>query len=133
MTRRSIVVSGLGHGSSPIPTASVVGQLLVSGSVSGVDRSTGNVPPELAAQVRNLFGNVRAVVETAGGSIDDIVKLTFFVPDRSARAEIDPVWCETFPDPDSRPARHVAVYRDLPAGLLLQCEVIAHIAKPSED
>ncbi|GAA1016453.1 enamine deaminase RidA [Acrocarpospora pleiomorpha] len=129
MTRRSIVVPGLGHNSSPIPAAGLVGPLLVTGSVSGVDRSTGTVPPGLPTQVRNLFGNLRAIVEAAGGTMDDLVKLTFLVPDRSARAEIDPVWCETFPDPASRPARHVSVYRDLPPGLLLQCEAIAHIAE----
>lgn len=133
MKRRSIIVPGLTHGSSPIPTASLAGTLLVSGSVSGVDRATGKVPSTLAAQVRNLFDNVGAVLDAAGGSFDDVVKLTFTVPDRAFRAEIDPVWNATFPDQDSRPARHVVVYRDLPEGLLLQCEVIAHIDPVHQD
>lgn len=127
MTRRSITVPGLGHRDSPIPTAAAVGPLLVSGSISGIDRATGTVPPGLPAQVANLFDNVRAVVEAAGGGLDDVVKLGFTVADRAARADIDPVWCATFPDPARRPARHVAVYAHLPAGLLLQCEVTAYI------
>ena len=127
MTRRSIYVDGLSHGASSIPTASLVGPLLVSGSISGIDRASGTVPEDAPTQVRNAFDNVRAVVEAAGGTLDDIAKLTFLVPDRSLRAEIDPVWTETFPDPASRPARHASVYDHLPNGLHLQCELIAYI------
>lgn len=132
MIRRSVSVPGLGHGAAPIPTATVVGPLLVSSSLSGVDRHTGEVPAEVAAQVRNLFDNVAAVVQAAGGTLDDVAKMTFFVPDRAIRSRIDPVWCATFPDPDARPARHVVVYGSLPAGLFLQCEVVAHIAEHAD-
>jgi 2-iminobutanoate/2-iminopropanoate deaminase len=127
MTRRSINVDGQSHGATAIPTASLVGPLLISGSISGVDRATGTVPDDIATEVRNVFANVQAVVEAAGGTLDDIAKLTFLVPDRSLRAEIDPVWTETFPDPASRPARHASVYDHLPNGLHLQCELIAYI------
>ncbi len=127
MTRRAIYVDGLSHGASAIPTASLVGPLLVSGSISGIDRASGTVPDDIPTQVRNAFDNVRAVLEAAGGTLDDIAKLTFFVADRALRADIDPVWNETFPDPASRPARHAAVYSHLPNGLHLQCELIAYI------
>ncbi len=127
MTRRAINVDGLAHGATAIPTASLVGPLLISGSISGVDRATGQVPDEIAVEVRNVFVNVQAVVAAAGGTLEDIAKQTFFVPDRALRSEIDPVWVEFFPDPASRPARHAAVYDHLPNGLHLQCELIAYI------
>lgn len=127
MTRRSIHVPGLDHGSTPIPTAAMVGPLLVSGGISGIDRASGELPDDLPAQVRNLFDNVRAVLAAAGGSLDDVVKFNFFVPDRALRNELNPVWTETFPDRDAQPARHVSVYGALPTGMLLQCEIIAYI------
>ena len=127
MTRRSINVDGLGHGATAIPTASQVGPLLISGGISGIDRASGTVPDDIGTEVRNLFDNVRAVVEAAGGTLDDIAKLTFLVPHRALRSEIDPVWIETFPDPASRPARHASVYDHIPNGLHLQCELIAYI------
>jgi 2-iminobutanoate/2-iminopropanoate deaminase len=101
--------------------------VLVSGGISGIDRTSGELPDDLATQVRNVFDNVRAVLAAAGGSLEDIVKFNFFVPDRALRSELNPVWSETFPDPDTQPARHVNVYDALPAGMLLQCEVIAYI------
>jgi 2-iminobutanoate/2-iminopropanoate deaminase len=127
MTRRAIRVPGLDHGATPIPTAAMVGPLLVSGGISGIDRATGELPSEVSAQVRNVFANVAAVLAAAGGTVEDVVKFNFFVPDRALRSELNPVWTETFPDPDSQPARHVNVYGALPSGMHLQCEVIAYI------
>jgi 2-iminobutanoate/2-iminopropanoate deaminase len=131
MTRRSIHVPGLDHGATPIPTAAMVGPLLVSGGISGIDRVTGELPSDVATQVRNLFDNVAALLATAGGSLEDVVKFNFFVPDRALRSELNPVWTERFPDPDTQPARHVNVYGALPAGMHLQCEVIAYINPPA--
>ncbi len=52
MQRRTITVSGLGHGDQPIPLATVVGGLLVTGGISGRDPATGRVPEDLAGEVR---------------------------------------------------------------------------------
>jgi 2-iminobutanoate/2-iminopropanoate deaminase len=123
MTRRSIHVPGLGHGAQPIPNASVVGNLLVSGGISGKDPITGSLPPDPAAEVAQAFANLRAVVEAAGGTLDQVAKVTVFVPDRSIREHLNPVWEQCFPDPESRPARHTL---EAPlSGLRLQLEVLA--------
>ena len=50
MARRSIEVPGLRHG-APIPQASVVGNLLVSGGISPVDPETGVTPDGADEQV----------------------------------------------------------------------------------
>lgn len=123
MTRRSIHVPGLGHGSQPIPLASVVGNLLVSGGISGKDPASGTVPEELSEEVAQAFANLRSVVEAAGGSIEQVVKVTVFAPDRSVREHLNPVWEQHFPDPESRPARHTL---EVPLkGMRLQLEAIA--------
>lgn len=123
MTRRSIHVPGLGHGAQPIPNASVVGNVLVSGGISGRDPATGSLPQDPAAEVAQAFANLRAVVEAAGGTLDQVAKVTVFVPDRSIREHLNPVWEQCFPDPASRPARHTL---EVPlSGLRLQLEVLA--------
>ena len=50
------------------------------GRIVGVDSNDrlGN-PIDLAAQVRQILMNVKAVVEDAGGSLDDIVRLDTYV------------------------------------------------------
>jgi enamine deaminase RidA (YjgF/YER057c/UK114 family) len=104
--RKSIEIPGFKH-QNPIPVASRIGNLLMSSVTSGVDPGTRNLPPELSRQIANLFGHIRSAVEAAGGSPDDIIKITFWMKDpATGRAAINEEWVKMFPDPDSRPARH---------------------------
>jgi 2-iminobutanoate/2-iminopropanoate deaminase len=123
MARRSIEVPGLQHG-APIPQASVVGNLLVSGGISPVDPETGVTPDGADEQVAMVFANVRRVLEAAGGTIGDIVKCTVFVQDKAIRPVVNKYWVEMFPDEASRPARHM-LSTDLQSGTQLQMEITA--------
>lgn len=121
--RRSIHVPGLGHGAQPIPMAAVVRGLLMTGGVSGKDPETGSIPEDPAAEVAQAFANLAAILEAAGGSLEDVVKVTVFVTDKSIRGHLNPSWEQHFPDPDRRPARHTL---EVPlAGMRLQLEGIA--------
>jgi len=91
-----------------------------------MDPSSGQLPDDLEAQVANLFGNVVKIVTAAGGSTADIVKLTFFVPDRSARDIINKYWVELFPESEHRPARHTLV-QQLAGTMLVQAELLAFV------
>lgn len=122
--RRSIEVEGLHHGEQPIPLASRIGNILISGSILGMDPQTGTLPSSVDGQCSQLFANVRLLMMAAGGSPEDIIKMTFFVKDRSARDAINREWLSMFPDAASRPARHTLTI-DLPPALLVQCEVYA--------
>ena len=123
MARRSIEVPGLRH-NAPIPQASVVGNLLVSGGISPVDPETGAIPDGTDEQVAMAFANVRRVLAAAGGSPEDVVKCTVFVPDKAIRPVVDKYWVEMFPDAASRPARHT-LRSDLQGGMQLQLEIMA--------
>ena len=124
MARRSIEVPGLRHGALPIPQASVVGNLLVSGGINPVDPETGATPDGTDEQVAMAFANVRRVLAAAGGTPGDIVKCTVFVQDRAIRPVIDKYWVEMFPDEASRPARHT-LRTDLQGRTQLQLEIMA--------
>jgi 2-iminobutanoate/2-iminopropanoate deaminase len=122
--RRSIEVEGFSHGATPIPAASRIGNMIASGGIAGLDTATGKIPDGLEVQVAAMFANVRKIIEAAGASTDDILKMTIWVRDRAARAIIDPHWIKMFPDPHSRPARHTLVYQ-LPDPMLVQCDFLA--------
>ena len=129
--RRSIEVPGLHHGGAPIPQASLVGSLLVSSGISGMDPETGEIALDAARQVELVFANMRALLTAAGGTLDDVAKCTFFVRDRAIRSEIDSHWILAFPSPESRPARHTLV-QQLSDPVLLQCEITANIERHAE-
>lgn len=122
--RASVNVEGLQHGSVPIPQASVVRGLLVSGGINGKNRATGRFGETAEEQVALVFENIQALLAEAGGSAEDIVKLQFFVIDQGSKEAINEHWLELFPNPCSRPARHTLTYALNPP-LLVQAEVTA--------
>lgn len=122
--RRSIDLEGLTHGNLPIPTACRVGQILATGGVRGVDITTGEMPSNPDEQAANMFANLKRIVEAGGGKTADILKMTIWIATPDARAAVNKPWLEMFPDPESRPARHILNYA-LPAGMLVQCEALA--------
>jgi len=122
--RRSINVAGASH-TNPIPSASRRGPFVVSGAISGADPATGKVPDDLDAQCRLMFENVRRVIGAAGGSPEDIVKMTVWITDRALRPILNKHWIEMFPDANSRPARHTVTSRDFTPPMQIQCDLLA--------
>ena len=104
--RRSINGSRARH-ENPIPNASRVGNVVMSSVIGGTKPSTRELPASLEEQVANVFAHIRHDVEAAGGSVDDIIKINFWLKDpTSQRAALNAEWVKMFPDPESRPARH---------------------------
>jgi 2-iminobutanoate/2-iminopropanoate deaminase len=127
LARRSITLEGYRHGDQPIPAASRLGPLLMTGGVHGTDRATGTVPDDLAAQVGNMFANLGAIVAAGGGTLDDVVKVTVFTAGAEVRALVNAAWVAAFPDPASRPARHSRTVPSLPGNIRVQCAATAFI------
>jgi 2-iminobutanoate/2-iminopropanoate deaminase len=123
MARQSVYVQGFGH-KNPIPAACRIGDLVWSGSIQGTDPETGDYGDTLEAQGRLMFGHVRRIAQAAGVSVDDIVKMTVWMKDRTQRAALNGPWLELFPDPASRPARHT-MNADLDGAKLVECEFVA--------
>jgi 2-iminobutanoate/2-iminopropanoate deaminase len=126
--RRSIEVPGVQH-KNPIPSACRRGPILASGGISGADPDTGAVPGDFDLQCRFMCENVRRIMAAAGGSPDDIIKVTVWIADRSLREVFNRHWVAMFPDPHSRPARHTLTSQDLVPPLLVQCDILAVIGE----
>ena len=122
--RQSVNFPGFAH-QNPIPNASRIGNMMMSSVISGVDPGTRNLPPALAGQVTNLFTYIRRAVEAAGGTPDNIIKITFWMKDpASGRAALNDEWVKMFPDPDARPARHtLALVAE--SNALVTCDFVA--------
>ena len=76
-----------------------------------------------------MFDNVRRLIEAAGGTPDDIVKMTVWIADRGLRPTLNKYWVEMFPDPHSRPARHTVAHGDFTPPMQIQCDLFAVIAE----
>jgi reactive intermediate/imine deaminase len=85
--------------------------LFVSGNV-GVD-SSGNLvgPGDCEAQSRQVMANIRTIVEAAGGSMQDVVKITCFLTDVNNYPAYGKVRSETWPS--SPPASSTVIVAGL--------------------
>jgi len=122
--RQSIQVDGLAHGDLPIPTASRVGPWLATGGIRGVDRRTHQIPEDPALQADLMYENLAAVLEAGGANPQTVLKVTVWIKSAELRPIVNPGWLRLFPDPASRPARHVLIH-DLPGRMAIQCEALA--------
>jgi enamine deaminase RidA (YjgF/YER057c/UK114 family) len=123
-TRQSVNFPGFAH-QNPIPNASRIGNVMMSSVISGVDPGTRNLPSDLAAQVTNVFTHIRRAIETAGGTPDDIIKITFWMKDpATGRAALNDEWVKMFPNPESRPARHTQAL-GAESNALVTCDFVA--------
>ncbi len=123
--RRSIEVDGFNHGAQPIPAASRVGNIVMTGGVYGLDPQTGKIPDDVEKQAELMFFNLKRIMAAAGATMDRVVKMTVYVKVPEGRPAVNKHWLEAFPDPASRPARHTFQNDHLPANMLVQCDATA--------
>lgn len=122
--RTSIYLDSFGH-ANPIPTACRIGNLVMSGIVYGQDSATGKPAATIEAQCELMFRHVRTIIEEAGGTLDDILKITVWMMDRSQREPLNREWLKVFPDRNNRPARQTMQAAQLTPGILIQCDFVA--------
>jgi len=81
------------------------------------------VATEVEAQTRQVLANLRAVLEAAGSSMEQVLKCTVFLANMDDFAAVNAVYAEAFPsDPPARSAVEVA---RLPRDVLVEIEAVA--------
>lgn len=99
--------------------------LFVSGQIP-LDPSTGElVEGDLKARVERALENVKAVVEAAGATIEDVVKVTVFLRDIKLLQAFNEVYSEYFKA--KAPARTLVEVSNLPRGADVEIEAIAYL------
>jgi reactive intermediate/imine deaminase len=127
MTRREITVDGLADPISHYTDAVVAGELLFISGLVGVDGQGALVGgDDVAAQARQVFENMRVVLDEAGCRFEDVVKVTVYLTDVDDRPKINPVRQEVFGG--ARPASTlVEVSRLAIPGAKVEIEAVALI------
>jgi len=94
----------------------------LSGQI-GLEPATGELVAEsFEAQVRQAFANLKAVVAAAGGTLDNVVKLTLFLTDLGKFAAANAIMAELIPQPF--PARSTIGVASLPKDAQFEVEAI---------
>jgi 2-iminobutanoate/2-iminopropanoate deaminase len=99
------------------------GFLFCSGQVALDPHTAALVGDDVAAQTRQVFANIRAVLGAAGLALGDVVKTTVFLSTMDDFAAMNAVYAEAFGD--HRPARSTVAVLGLPVGARVEIEVVA--------
>jgi reactive intermediate/imine deaminase len=76
----------------------------------------------VAQQIHQVFKNLAAVADAAGGSLDDIVKLNLFLTDLTHFAQANAIMALYFNEP--YPARAAVGVASLPRGAAFEAEAV---------
>ena len=100
-----------------------IGQFVfLSGQIPLVPGTMEVAEGDFKARARQVFENLKAVAEAAGGSLDDAVKLTLFLTDLDNFAAVNEVMAEYFAEP--YPARAAVQVSALPKGVDVEADAI---------
>jgi len=99
------------------------GTLYISGQV-GVDPVTGTmVEGGISEQTEQVLRNIRAILQAAGYTLNDVVKSTCLLSDMTDFKAMNEVYARYYSS--DQPARAAFAVKGLPLGALIEIETIA--------
>jgi len=101
--------------------------IFVSGQGGFVD-AEGKEVKGIEAQTRQCLENMKQVLETAGSSLDDVVKVTVFLGSVTDYAKMNEVYQSYFPK--DQPARSTAITGLAIPNMFIEMECIAYSPRP---
>jgi len=101
------------------------GVLYASGQI-GLDAKLGKmVADDVEAQAKQVTKNLTAVLQEAGASIDDILKVNIFLLDMNDFPLVNAIYAEWLGE--HRPARATVAVAALPLGAKVEMDLVARI------
>lgn len=107
----------------PYSQAIVIGDMVFTSGQIPVNPQTGEIPADVEMQAKQVFTNIKGLLEDAGSSIDKVVKTTVFIKNMEHFAKINEIYETYFTTP--YPARSCVEVARLPKDVLIEVEVIA--------
>ena len=114
---------------APVPTgpfnqAIRIGNMVFTSGQAGRNRETGKMG-DIRDQARRCIGNIAAILETAGASLADVVKVTVFLKHATDWKAFNEEYVKLMPEP--LPARSSAIVQLKSEDMLCEMECIAVI------
>lgn len=120
--KRAITAASLPKPAGPYSHAIVAGNTIYVAGQGPFDPRTGKMPEAFEEQAAQVLENVKAVVEAAGATLADVVKVNVYLTDLNNFAKMNEVYRRYFPEPF--PAR-ATVGTQLLGGMGIEVECIA--------
>ena len=123
MAKKKIVSSEAPSAIGPYSQAIEVDGFVFTAGQIGIDPQTGQLVDGIEAQAERALMNIKAVLEAAGCTMNDVVKTTIFMVDIADFPKVNAIYEKFFDEP--YPARSTVAVAALPKGALIEIEVVA--------
>ncbi|MFN3136001.1 MAG: RidA family protein [Candidatus Kryptonium sp.] len=108
----------------PYSQAIIAGDFIFTAGQIPIDPKTNQVVQgDIREQTRQVFENLRAILEEAGATFDDVVKVTVYMKDLNEFSGMNEVYSEYFKN--SPPARTTVEVSRLPRDVKIEIDLIA--------
>lgn len=101
------------------------GLIFVSGQTADDIEKGEPIHGTVAEQTRHILNNTKNILEEAGSSMENVLKVGVYISNMEDKKEMDAVYKEFF-DHEIPPARIAMAVKGLDAGLDVEIDVIAH-------
>lgn len=102
-----------------------VGDFVFVSGQGPLNPATGQTPETIEEQTAQVLENIKAILESGGATMADVVKVTAHLSDLANFARYNQVYATYFPDP--KPTRTTVGSQLL--GILVEIDVIAYIGE----
>lgn len=110
----------------PYSQANIFGDFVFTSGQVPLDPTTGDiVGTTIEEQTRQVFKNMKAILETAGSSLDKVLKTTVFIKNMNDFGKMNEIYAEFFTE-GSYPSRSAVEVARLPKDVLVEIETIAY-------
>jgi reactive intermediate/imine deaminase len=113
----------IGTYSQAVRTGSTV---YLSGQIALIPETMELKEGDISERIHQVFKNLSAVCEAAGGSLQDIVKLNIFLTDLSHFATVNEIMAQYFEQP--YPARAAVGVKELPKGTDVEMDGVMYLS-----
>ena len=128
MTKEVVVSKDAPKAIGPYSAGVKAGNFIFSAGQLGIDPLTGQfVSDEIVEQTRQALKNLKAIIEAAGSSLENVVKTTVFLRDMNDFGVMNAVYAEFFTE--NFPARSAVQVARLPKDAAVEIEGVALVAE----
>lgn len=126
MTKRLISSGSAFEAVAGYSRAVVDGDWVHVSGTTGFDYAAMTISDDLVAQARQVFANISAALAQAGATLDDVVRVTYYLTEREAFQQLAPIFGEYFAR--ARPAATAVICELVDVRMKIEIEVTARKA-----
>lgn len=123
MSKKAIATEKAPAAIGPYSQGVMIGDLLYTSGQLPIDMATGEMPATIEEQTQAALTNVKAIVEAAGMTINDVFKVMIFLDDINEFTRMNEVYKTFFAEP--YPSRSCVEVAKIPKGAKIEIEAIA--------